>query len=495
MFSNKNEEFVHELHSSNQDILEKRIPFSGGCVWALYIRQIIDTQALSEYILKPIMMSAAESSLKAQQVMDNVIFTDENTLDENLSNVEQYIFEGKCVLLFSGEKRYVAANIRKIAQRQVSPPEFRYSLRGPRDAFIEDLDVNLSLLRKRIKDKQLKIEKMELGKRSKTKIAVLYMGDIANPKCIKEVKKRIGDIDTDIVIESGELQTFMQNNRRSIFPVMGLMEKPDQTVEKLLEGKVIILVDGACTALCAPKTFPEYFYAEDDHYEDRFFGLFMRIIRYIGLNVSLLATSIYIAMGNYHPDIMPANYIVTYAQMRARAPFPTYIAVFILEFIVELMREALLRVPVKIGSAIAIVGGIIIGQAASTSGVFTPLLLILVSIGFLATFAFPDYTMIQPFRILKFLIILLSTTYGFFGLAVGVTLILTNLVSINSFGVPYMAPYAPFNRYDASRTLIFRRRLSPKRQQYMRNIDDTRTSSKNMPGGKESKNENKKGER
>jgi spore germination protein KA/spore germination protein len=325
---------------------------------------------------------------------------------------------------------------------------------------------------------------MEVGKRSKTKVAVLYMGDIANPESIKEVKKRISNIDTDIVIETGELQTYMLNNQRSLFPIMGLMEKPDQTVEKLLEGKVIILVDGACTALCAPKTFVEFFYAEDDHYEDRFFGTFMRILRYIGLNVSLLATSVYIAMGTYHPDIMPANYIVTFAQMRARAPFPTFIAVLILEFIVELMREALLRVPVKIGSAIAIVGGIIIGQAASTSGVFTPLLLIIVSIGFLATFSLPDYTIIQSFRILKFFVILLSTTYGFYGLTIGATLILTNLVSINSFGVPYMAPLAPFNRYDFKRIGLFRRILSPKRQQYMRTIDDTRTNNKNINDNK-----------
>lgn len=481
MLSNKNEAFVRELRASNEDIKEKRIPYSGGCVWVLYIRQIIDTRSLSENILKPVMLLAAsDRPLKAQQVMETTIFTDDNRLDEDTANVEQYILEGNCVLIFSGDKKYIAANIRKIAQRQISPPEFRYSLRGPRDAFIEDIDVNLSLLRKRIKDKQLKIENMEVGKRSKTKVAVLYMGDIARPETVNEVKKRIKNIDTDIVIETGELETFMRNNQHSLFPIMGLMEKPDQTVEKLLEGKVIIMVDGACTALCVPKTFVEFFYAEDDHYEDRFFGLFMRLLRYIGLNVSLLATSIYIAMGTYHPDVMPANYIVTYAQMRSRAPFPTFIAVFILEFIVELMREALLRVPNKIGSAIAIVGGIIIGQAASMSGVFTPLLLIIVSIGFLATFAMPDYTLIQSFRMLKFFVILLTTTYGFYGMTIGATFILINLVSINSFGVPYMAPYAPFNRYDSARTLIFRRILSPLRQQYMRNIDNTRTSDKNI---------------
>lgn len=483
MFSSKLEELIRTLRSGNEDISEKRIPFCGGFVSVLYIRQIIDVKSLSEYILRPLMQYAASANkaLKAEQIDDYIIFTDDNTLDDDFSKAEQYILDGYCVVLSGNDKTYVAANIKKIEHRQVSPPEFRYSYRGPRDAFIEDMDVNLSLIRKRVKDKQLKIEKMEVGKRSKTKVAILHIGDIANPECLKEVKKRISNIDTDIITETGELQIFLLNNQRSLFPQSGLVEKPDQAAEKLMEGKVLILVDGACTAISVPKTFVEFFYAEDDHYEDRFFGIFMRVLRYIGLNVSLLSTSVYIAIGTYHPDIMPAQYIVTFAQMRSRAPFPAFIAVMILEFIVELMREALLRVPVKIGSAVAIVGGIIIGQAASTSGVFSPLLLILVSIGFLATFALPDYTIVQSFRILKFFVIVMTTTYGFFGLSLGALLILTNLVSINSFGVPYMAPLSPLNIYDFVRVSFFRRILSRKRPQYMRNIDDTRSGAKKVP--------------
>lgn len=486
MFHDKAYETVEYIRNNNQDISEKRIPFCGGCVWILYIRQIIDVAALSDYILKPIMQYAASEKkpLKARQAMESVIFTDDSVLADDFSKTEEYILEGNCVLLFSGDKQYIAVNIRKAAQRQVSAPEIRYTYRGPRDAFIEDINVNLSLIRKRLKDKQLCIEKMVVGKRSKTEVAVLHIKDIANPESVKEIKKRISGIDTDIVMEAGVVQTFLLNNQRSLFPQMGLMEKPDQAIEKLLEGKALILVDGSCTGLAAPKTFIEFFYSEDDHYEDHFFGTFMRILRQIGLYISVLSTSAYIAVGTYHPDVLPAHYIVTFAQMRSRAPFPTFIAVLVLEFIVELLREALLRVPAKIGSAIGIVGAIIIGQAATSSGVFSPLLLILVSIGFLATFAVPDYTLMNSFRIVKFLMIILSSMYGFFGLSLGVTFILCNLASINSFGVPYLAPFAPFNKYDAARTFLFRRTLAPKRQQYMRNIDDTRTSSAHDPKNK-----------
>lgn len=478
MFANKVYKTVEYIKSTNQDISVKQVPFYGGEIWMLYIRQIIDTKALTEYIIRPVMQyaSSGKRALKAREVMDSVIFADDMNLEEDFSNAEEFILAGNCLLLFSNDKDYISINIRKVAQRQVAEPEIRYSYRGPRDAFTEELDVNLSLIRKRLKDKQLKIEKTEVGKRGRTKIALLYMGDIADPNVLREVKKRIDGIDTDMVIESGELQTYLLNNQRSLFPIMGVMEKPDQTIEKLLEGKVIVMVDGSCTALCAPKPFVEFFYSEDDHYEDHFFGLFMRILRYIGAFIATSTTSIYIAMGTYHPDIMPADYIVNYAQMRARAPFPTFVAVLLLEIIVELIREALLRVPKKIGSAIAIVGGIIIGQSATASGAFSPLLLILVSVGFLATFALPDYTVANAFRVLKFMLILMTTFYGFYGLSLGILLVITNLVSINTFGVPYIAPIAPYNKYDFLRFFAFRRVFSPLRQQYMNNIDDTRSS-------------------
>ena len=180
------------------------------------------------------------------------------------------------------------------------------------------------------------------------------------------------------------------------------------------------------------------------------------------------------ALSQYHPDVLPESYIVTFAQMRSRAPFNAFLAVLILEFLTELVREALLRVPNKIGSAIAIVGTIIIGQAALASSAFSPLLLIIVSISFLSSFAIPDLMLSNAFRILKFFVIIMTGFFGFYGFSLAMTFIFINLVSINSFGVPYMAPFAPFNFYDFVRAFVFKKQVSPKRQQYLRNKDDTR---------------------
>lgn len=483
MHHKDNQALIEELKSQNQDISIKSIPTWGSVISICYIQQLIDQEALARYILEPIIKNAANDKevMKAETVKAKIIPVLKAELNDDADIIIDYILSGQAVIFFSNERKYIAVDIKNTPHRSISEPEFRYSYRGPREAFIEELDTNLSLIRKRLKDRQLRIEKMKVGKRSLTDIAVLYVGDIVNPACVREVKKRIADIDTDCILDSGELQNYIKNNQYNLFPQVGVMEKPYQVVDKLMEGKVAVLVDGSCTVLCMPKTFMEFFYAEDDRYEDRFFGLFMRIVRYIGFFVSITATSVYIALSMYHPDAMPATYIVVFAQMRSKAPFSALIAVLILELIVELVREALLRVPKKIGTAVAIVGAIIIGQAASSSGVFSPLLLIIVSVGFLASFAQPDYTITNTFRILKFLLIFLTGFFGFYGASVGAMFILTNLVSVNSFGVPYFAPFSPYNRYDYKRSFIFGKPNSPFRQQYMPNIDDSRTRNENIP--------------
>jgi len=482
------EDLVQSLTSKKIDMLARSIPYMGGRAYVCYIGQLVDRQAISDLVIKPLLNHCAESkkAVTAAYAVDNLLYADECILEDDLNKIEYYVLNGQTVILFSTDSQYVIVNRKKVEKRNVTEPELMYTLRGPRDAFVEDLDTNLSLLRYRLKDGNLRIVKKQVGVRTKSAVAVVYIEDIANPKVVDKISKSIDGIQVDGIYESGELQQYLKQPN-SLFPRMGIIERSDMAVEELLEGKVLVMVDGSNTVLHAPKVFAEFLYACDDRYDNKFFGLFMRLIRYAAVFLSITLTSFYIALAEFHPDVMPASYIVTFAQMRARAPFSAFIAVLSVEFIVELMREALLRVPVKIGSAIAIVGAIIIGQAASTSGIYSPLLLILVSIGFLSTFAIPDITLAHPLRILKFLVIIMTGFLGFYGFALAITLILSLVVSIDSFGVPYMAPWAPFNSYDTMKTLLFSKRMSPKRQQYMRNKDDTRT-----PGVRDSGSSNQK---
>jgi len=471
------EAILSYLRSLNITFTERTVPYRRGEMKALYIKQIVDLTALPDQVLKPVVQYAASTGkpLKAAQVMNDVIYAADCRLETDTKKIQSHILEGMVVLLFSTDPQYVVVNIKKVEHRNVSEPEITYTVRGPRDCFVETLDVNLSLIRYRLKDPSLRVEMMEVGKRTKTSVAVIYMEDIASNTVVTEIKKRIGGISIDSVWGTSELQHFLQNSKHNLFPLLGTTERSDWACESIVEGRVVILADGGHIALIAPHIFAESMYACDDRYDNKFFGLFSRILRYMALYIVLCPSSQYIAIVSFHSYILPIQYTVLLSQLRQNVLFSPLIEVLLLELLVELIREALMRVPSKIGTAIGVVGAIIIGQAATSAGVFSPLLLIIVSAELLASFAIPDYFAVHPFRILKFLVILMTGSMGLFGFILALTVILISMFSLNSFGVPYMAPFAPFDRYDYRRALMFSRAASPYRQQYLRTKDGTRT--------------------
>ncbi|HOP12165.1 MAG TPA: spore germination protein [Oscillospiraceae bacterium] len=465
------------LRSNHSDFTERSIPFHNGIVKLFYINQLTDRAAVTENVIKPLMLygSLNKKSINAHMAVDDIIFADDCKIESDIDKIEEFILSGMVVILFSTGTDYIVANFKKVEHRSVATPNLNYTLRGPQDCFTENLDVNISLLRYRLKDKNTKIEKYKVGVRTKTQVAVVYIEDIANDTVVTEIQKRIQAIDIDGIGESGELQAFLLNKKTELFPNVGLVERSDMALHSLLEGKVLVLVEGSGLALLAPKTFVEFFYSCDDRYDNKFFGFFARMLRYISFMIAFTASSIFVAITSFHTDVLPSTYIIALAEMRVKVPFNALIAAFLIEFIVELIRESLLRVPKQIGSAIGIVGAIVIGQAAISAGIFSPVLLIIGAIALLASFSIPDYTLVKPIRILKFILLLFTGTLGFFGFSLFLTWVLAELVSLNSFGVPYMAPLAPFNLYDFIRVLFKNVTMDPKRPHYLRTKDQTRT--------------------
>jgi spore germination protein KA len=479
------EKTIKMLKQKSLDYSQRTISFSTGKlrgerIELFYIAQLTDRAALSETVLKPLIKrcSAAKDPISAQAAADGIIYADDCRVESDTGKIEEYILSGMVIVLFSTDKQYIVANLKKVAHRQVPTPKLTYSIRGPQDSFTENLDVNLSLLRYRIKDKNIRIKKYEVGLRSKARVAVIYIEDIANDTVVREIQKRIESIDVDGIGESGELQAFLLNSKLQLFPQIGLVERSDMAFRTLLKGKVLVMVDGSAIALIAPKTFSEFFYAGDDRYDNKYFGFFARTLRYIAVFFSLSASSLYVALVSYHTDVMPVKYAIALAEMRSNVPFSAFVGALIIEFVMELLRESLIRVPEQIGSAVGIVGTIVIGQAAISAGIFSPLLLILMSLSLLASFAIPDYSLMNPFRILKFLLLIFTGTLGFFGFTIFLTFILAELVSLNSFGTPYMAPLAPFNFCDFTRSVISDLPTNPKRPNYLRTKNKIRMNIK-----------------
>lgn len=475
------EETVAYLKTKNLDYTQRSIPYHSGMlrngrIELFYIAQLTDRASLTENVVKPLILhcSSAPKSINAQMTVDGIIYADDCRIESDAGKIEEFILSGMVVILFSNDKQYIVVNLKKVEHRSVPTPQLSYTIRGPQDCFTENLDANLSLIRYRIKDKNMQIKHFEVGRRTKAQVAVIYIEDIANDTVVQEVQKRIERIDVDGIGESGELQGFLLNNKLQLFPQIGLIERSDMAFHSLLEGKVLVLVDGSGIALLAPKTFSEFFYSCDDRFDNKFLGLFTRILRYTAIIIALTGSSLFVALTSFHTDVLPVKYAISLSEMRSNVPFTALIGALSLEFIMELLREALLRVPKQIGSAIGIVGAIVIGQAAISAGIFSPLLLIIVATSLLASFAIPDYTLVNPFRILKLMLLLFTGVMGFFGFTIFLTFILAELVSLNSFGVPYMAPWAPFNFRDFLRTLIDGSTMDSRRPNYLRTKDKTR---------------------
>lgn len=473
------DELIEKIELSSLDITKRELKNGNEKIIFLFIEQLTDKLMLINDVIRPITLYIAEKkgpSLKAHEVSDSVMFSYDFTLDDNQDKIIEYILQGRTIVVFSNDKQYIILNIKKVEKRGIESPELTFTLRGPRDSFNENLDVNLSLVRYRIKDPNLSINKLEVGRRTKTRIAILHIGDIANDSIVLDITNRIKKIDVDGIIDSGEIQNLITNKRTSLFPEMGVVERSDMAAGALLEGKVIVLVEGSALALLAPKVFSEFFESNEDVYDNKFIAILAKNIRILSSFLSMTITAVYIAVLSFHIDALPANFIIIINNYQQGVPFTIFMGALLAEIVAEMLREALLRVPKQIGPAIGIVGAIVIGQAAIAAKIFSPLMLMVTSISLLSSFTVPDYTVMNPIRLFKIFLIVLSASFGLVGLTVGMSVILINIVSTSSFGIPYFAPFAPFNWYDFKTTFLYGKDISPHRPNFLKTKDKTRSN-------------------
>ncbi len=327
--------------------------------------------------------------------------------------------------------------------RSLQEPDTEMVLRGPRDGFVENIFTNTSLLRQRIRVPDLWIQNMEIGSLSKTSVAISYIKGLASEELIDEVKSRLEKIDIDAVLESGYIQEYLYDEPYSIFPLIKRTERPDKVVSCLVEGKIIILTDGTPFALILPATFNMFLQAPDDYYELYPIGTFVRTLRYIGFLMSLLLPGLYVAIINFHQELLPISLLLRIAATREGVPFPVIVEALLMEGLFEVLREAGIRLPKAIGPAISIVGALVLGEAAINAGLASPPMVIIVALTAIASFTTPDYTIGITARIIRFIFLFLGAALGLFGIQFGLLILIIHLCSLRSFGQPYLQPFAP----------------------------------------------------
>lgn len=416
----------------------------------VFIDSLCDTEALEENVLKLLMNRPYHSDGDSSHPIPMKLIIQQQLLAvaqlktvSMISEAVKAILDGNIAIFTSDCTDVLLLDLKGFEKRSIDEPFSEPTVRGPRDGFTENLQVNTSLIRRRIRTSKLKSELYVLGELTQTPIVLLYIEGLALETLIAEVRSRLKRIQIDGVLESGFIEEFIEDNPFSLFPQVQNSERPDVVCAALLEGKVAICIDNTPFALILPMTFWAGLQAAEDYYERFLYVSFIRMTRFILMLMALFFPSIYVAVTTFHPGMLPTGLLVSIASAREGVPFPSVIEAFLMEFVFEGLREASIRLPKMVGSAVSIVGALVIGQSAVQAGIIAAPMVIIVATTGIASFAIPRYNLGISLRMLRFPMLLMAGIMGFYGVVFGSIMIMIHLVCLKSFGLPYMYPVAP----------------------------------------------------
>ena len=350
---------------------------------------------------------------------------------------------GDCLLFIDTLPIAFDIDVKGFKQREVSTPNNEIIIKGPQQAFVENIRTNTALLRRIVNNENLIIENIEVGKISKTICSVCYLKNITNNDLVAEVKYRINNLEIDSLLSSGELEQLIGENQKYSVPEILSTERPDKATKYLYGGRVVVLINGNPYALIMPATLIDFISSPEDSNLKFQFGNFLKFLRLLAIGITLLLPGIYVAIADFHQELLPTELLFSLLASRENVPFPIIFEILVMEISFELIREAGLRVPSPIGPTIGIVGALVLGQAAVSASIVSPILIIIVAITAIASFAIPDFSFGFHLRLMRFIFIILGYVAGFFGIGIGLFIYVCILTSLKSFGVPFTAPYTP----------------------------------------------------
>ena len=365
---------------------------------------------------------------------------------ETMEEAMAALLAGNAVFFLEGYQRALKIGSKGYPGMGVPKADSEKGLRGSKEAFTESVKINTALVRKRIRTPKLKVEELFLGERSNTLLALVYLEELAYPNLLEEIRHRLAMIHTDGILDSGIVEQMTQDVWYSPFPQFQTTERPDRAAAAVLEGRILLFCDNTPVALLLPTTMNSLLQTGDDYYGNFEIASLLRCIRYLAVFLAFSLPGLYLAVTGFHPQVLPTNLVLSMAEARRGVPFPAMAEVLLMEVSFELMREAGLRMPGPIGNMIGIVGGLIIGQAAVTANLISPIIVIIDALTALGSFSIPNEELSEAFRILKYGMIFLCGFLGLYGFAAGWLLLLIHLAGLKSFGIPYLMPFAAGER-------------------------------------------------
>lgn len=430
-----------------------------------YIESLIDKKLLSSVLMVLGKLDGADKK-EGQSVFELVkglIPISAKREEKELKELKKSLFSGNCVVAF--EDNALLVPIFGAEKRSITEPPSSKVIKGPREGFVEDLATNTGLVRKRLKTTTLKIVDTFVGEKTNTRISVFYIEGVAKPEVVKEIMDGLSQIDIDAIIDSYYIESFLEGNKLKFFRRMGNTEKPDVFCAKILEGRVGIIVDGSPIALTAPFVLLEDLQSAEDYYSIPAIATFTRQMRIFGLLIAILAPAVYVALQSYNYRILPINFLITILSSIEGLSFPPLLEILFVIFLFEIITEASLRMPDPLGMALSIIGALALGNTAVDAGIISPPSIVIVAVSSVALYIIPDQ--IAETRILRLIFTAVGGIVGLYGIFVSIIVLSTYLCLIESFGVPYLVPYAPNVKEDKKDAFVKKSILSMKKRPIM----------------------------
>lgn len=415
-------------------------------VYIVFLESICDGDKINDYILKNLTKYNKESNLNSNLPSPITVKI------KNLDECEFYLTNGyACVI---GNKHNYAVEVKGNLNRSVDTSNREPSIVGPLDGFNENYNTNLGLIKRRIKSSHLKSEEFYLGRVTNTKMSINYIDNIADYNNVELIKKKLANIDIDGILDVGTLINYIEGENKSVFPTIKKTERPDLASDALLEGKIVILLDTSPFAIILPSFLIDFINPVNDNYVKSINVAFLKVLRAVAFLISILAPALFIATINYNQETIPSSLLINFSTQRAGVPFPGIVEILILLLICDILRESDLRFPTNFGSAVSILGALIIGEAAVNAGIVSPIMIIIISLTFISSLFFTEIEIGNALRYYRYVLLFFAAVFGLYGIFLGLMLFLINIISTKSLNAPYFAPISPFNKNYFFKTVL-----------------------------------------